>query len=229
LKTYLTLTLTFLSVIVFGCSSGPNEKSGTTNENGLENNCEVSGSVQTTSSNGTSTFTDVPSTSLGVDPSRQFFEEDLSSAYVDVSGLGWGWLVSGTLRWTGELTLDSVTGLESGEPHNARIFYELRTDDLSGSVFIPGDPQDSQGTSLATLTSEYRTGMTNLRTQYSLGPYPDYIQVSSQVALNWRYVAATNELLFEGIGSLDLGDLNQLGWIVNPMVSVCLGADTEPF
>ena len=216
-------------MIVFGCNSGSNDQSGATNQNGLEDNCEVSGSIQTTISDESTTFTDVPNTPLGVDPSRQFFEEDLSSNYINVSGLGWGWLVSGSLRWTGELTLDSVIGLESRQPHNARIFYELNTGDLSGLVFVPGEPQDSQGTISATLTSEYRTGISNLRTRYSLGPYPDYIQTSSQVIMDWRYIAATNEILFEGIGYLDLGELNQEGWKVNPVVSVCLGADVMPY
>jgi len=185
--------------------------------------------VRTTISDESATFTDVPNTPLGVDPSRQFFDEDLSSNYTNVSGLGWGWLITGSLRWTGELTLDSVIGLESGQPHNARIFYELDSVDLSGSVFVPGEPQDSQGTISATLTSEYRSGISLSRTRYALGPYPDYIQTGSQVIMDWRYVAATNEILFEGIGYLNLGELNQEGWKVNPMVSVCLGANVIPY
>mgnify|MGYP003987587961 CR=1 FL=1 len=88
---------------------------------------------------------------------------------------------------------------------------------------------DSQGTISATLTSEYRSGLSLPRTRYSLGPYPDYIQTSSQVIMDWRYIAATNEILFEGIGYLDLGELNQEGWKVNPVVSVCLGADVIPY
>jgi|GEM_PF-3539640 hypothetical protein len=47
--------------------------------------------------------------------------------------------------------------------------------------------------------------------------------------MDWRYIAATNEILFEGIGYLDLGELNQEGWKVNPVVSVCLGADVIPY
>ena len=186
--------------------------------------------MQTTISDESATFIDVPNTSLDVDPSRQFFQEDLSSTYIDVSGLGSVWSVSGSLRWTGELTLDSVIGLESGLPHNARIFYELKTVDLSGLVFLPAEPQDSQGTISATLTSEYRSGgITLLRTRYSLGLLPDYIQTSSQVIMDWRYIAATNEIQFEYIGYLDLGELNQEGWKVNSEVSVCFGADVFPY
>ncbi len=237
MKTYLALA--FLSVFVFGCSSGSSDPSGTSNQDVSEDsnqdvpvdNCEVYGSVQTTISDDPATFTDVdvPNTSLDVDPSRQFFEEDLSSTYIDVPGLGSVWSVSGSLRWTGELTLDSVIGLVSGLPHNARIFYELKTVDLSGLVFLPAEPQDSQGTISATLTSEYRSEITLLRTRYAFGLLPDYIQTSSQVIMDWRYIAATNEIQFEGIGYLDLGVLGQDGWIVNPMVSVCLGADVFPY
>ena len=237
MKAYLALA--FLSVFVFGCSSGSSDPSGTSNLDGLEDsnqdgpvdNCQVNGSVQTTISDDPATFTDVdvPNTSLEVDPSRQFFEEDLSPTYIDVPGLGPVWSVSGSLRWTGELTLDSVIGLVSGLPHNARIFYELKTVDLSGLVFLPAEPQDSQGTISATLTSEYSSAITLLRTQYAMGLLPDYIQTSSQVIMDWRYIAATNEIQFEGIGHLDLGELGQEGWIVNPVVSVCLGADVFPF
>ena len=219
MKTYLSLA--FLSVFAFGCSSDSSVSS--------TSNCEVYGSVQTTISDGFTSFTDVPDTSLNVDSSRQFFEENLSSTYIDVSGLGFVWSVSGSLQWTGELTLDSVVGLESGLPHNARIFYKLNTADLSGLVFLPSEFQDSQGTISATLTSEYRSGSSFLRTRYSLGLLPDYIQTSSQVIMDWRYIAATNEIHFGGTGYLDLGELNQEGWTVNPVVSVCLGADVFPF
>lgn len=221
MKTHLALA--FLSVFVFGCDSESSDQDVSVD------NCGVYGSVQTTISDVSGTFTDVPNTQLGVDPSRQFFEEDLSSTYINVSGLGPVWSVSGSLRWTGELSLDSVIGLESGQPHNARIFYELKTIDLSGLVFIPAEPQDSQGTISATLTSEYSSGSANLRTSYAMGLLPDYIQTSSQVIMDWRYIAATNEIQFEGIGYLDLGVLNQDGWKVNPEVSVCLGADVFPY
>lgn len=229
MKTYLALAV--LSVFVFGCDSGSSDQDGFPDgpQDGPVANCEVSGSVQTTVSDGSAKFIDVPDTPLDVDPSRQFFWENLSATYIDVPGLGPVWSVSGSLRWTGELTLDSVIGLESGQPHNARIFYELKTVDLNGLVFLPAEPQDSQGTISATLTSEYRTASTVLRTRYSLSLLPDYIQTSSQATVDWRYVAATNEIQFEGIGSLDLGELNQVGWIANPVVSVCLGADVFPF
>lgn len=221
MKTYLALA--FLSLFVFGCDSGSSDQDGSVD------NCKVYGSVQTTISDESATFTDVPDTPLDVDPSRQFFEENLSSTYIDVSGLGPVWSVSGSLRWTGELTLDSVIGLESGQPHNARIFYELKTVDLSGLVILPAEPQDSEGTISATLTSEYSSGSSLLRTRYALGLLPDYIQTSSQVIMDWRYIAATNEIQFEGIGYLNLGELSQEGWKVNPVVSVCLGADVFPY
>lgn len=221
IKTYLALA--YLSVSLFGCSSGSSDPTESAD------NCEVYGSVQTTISDESTTFADVPNTSLDVDPSRQFFEEDLSSTYIDVPSLGSVWSVSGSLRWTGELTLDSVIGLESGQPHNARIFYELKTVDLSGLVFLAGEPQDSQGTISATLTSEYISGSSVLRTRYAMGLLPDYIQTSSQVIIDWRYIATTNEIQFGGIGYLDLGELNQEGWKVNPVVSVCLGADIIPY
>ena len=227
MKTYLALA--FLSVFAFGCSSGSSNNDGSDDQDGSVDNCEVYGSVQTTVSDGSTTFIDVPNTPLDVDPSRQFFWEDLSATYIDVPGLGPVWSVSGSLRWTGELTLDSVIGLESGQPHNARIFYELKTVDLNGLVFLPAEHQDSQGTISATLTSEYRTASTVLRTRYSLSLLPDYIQTSSQATVDWRYVAATNEIQFEGIGYLDLGELSQVGWKVNPVVSVCLGADVFPY
>lgn len=161
MKAYLALA--FLSVFVFGCSSGSSDPSGTSNQgesedsnqNGSVANCEVYVSVHTTISDDPATFTDVdvPNTSLDVDPSRQFFEEDLSSTFIDVPALGSVWSVSGSLRWTGDLILDSVIGLVSGLQHNARINYELKTVDLNGLVFFPAEPQDSQGTISATLTS----------------------------------------------------------------------------
>ena len=172
MKAYLALA--FLSVFVFGCSSGSSDPSGTNNQDVPEDsnqdvpvdNCEVYGSVQTTISDDPTTFTvvDLPNTSLDVDPSRQFFEENLSSTYIDAPGLGSVWSVSGSLRWTGDLILDSVIGLVSGLPHNATINYELKSVDLSGLVFLPAEPQNIQGTISATLTSEYRSGISLQRT-----------------------------------------------------------------
>jgi len=245
MKTYLALA--FLSMFVFGCSSESSDPSGTSNQDVPEDsnqdvqedsnqdvpveNCEVYGSVQTTISDDPPTFTgvDVPNTSLDVDPTRQFFEDDLSATYIDVPGLGSVWSVSGSLRWTGDLILDSVIGLVSGLPHSAVINYELKTVDLSGLVFLPAEPQDSKGTISATLTSEYRSGSSLQRTSYALGILPAYIQTSSQVIMDWRYIAATNEIQFEGIGYLDLGLTGQDGWIANPVVTVCLGADVFPY
>ena len=80
-------------MIVSGCNSGASDQPETSNQNVLEDNCEVSGSVQTTVFDGSSTFIDVPNTQLHVDSSRQFFEKDLGSNYIDVSGLGRGWFI----------------------------------------------------------------------------------------------------------------------------------------
>jgi hypothetical protein len=243
MKTYFALA--FLSVCAFGCSSESSDESGSSNENGLEDStqneaedsaenelddfCDVSGSVQATIYGKSPTVFDLPNTPLFVDPTRQFFEEELSATYIDVPGLGTVWSVSGSLRWTGDLILDSVIGLVSGLPHNALINYELKTVDTSGLVFLPAEPQDSQGTISATLTSEYRTGSSLQRTSYALGILPDYIQTSSQVIVEWRYIAATNEIQFGGVGYLDLGLTGQEEWVVNPVVSVCLGAEVFPF
>jgi hypothetical protein len=67
-----------------------------------------------------------------------------------------------------------------------------------------------------------------LRTRYAFGLLPDYIQTSTDVAMDWRYIADTNEIIFEGVGSLDLGEPSQEGWEANPVVSICLGADVVP-
>lgn len=227
MKPYLAVAI--LSIIVLGCNSGSSDQSETSNQNGLENNCEVSGSVQTTVFDGSTILIDVPNTQLRVDPLRQFFVENIGSNYIDVSGLGWGWLITGSLRWTGELNLDPLIGLESGIQHTARIFYELNTGDLNGLVFVPEEPIDTQGTISATLRSEYRSGNSLLRTRYGFGLLPDHIQTSTEVFIDWRYNNATNEIIFEGVGSLDLGESSQDGWEANPVVTICLGADVLPF
>lgn len=47
--------------------------------------------------------------------------------------------------------------------------------------------------------------------------------------MDWRYNNATNEIIFEGVGSLELGESSQDGWEANPVVSICLGADVPPY
>ena len=67
-----------------------------------------------------------------------------------------------------------------------------------------------------------------MRTRYAFGLLPDYIQTSTEVTMDWRYIAATNEIMFDGVGSLDLGESSYEGWEANPVVSICLGAVVVP-
>jgi len=169
------LAVSILSVILLGCNS--DSDSGPQDENGSADNCGVSGSVQTTVFDGSSTFTDVPSTPLRVDPSQQIFEEDLGSTFVEVGNSGF-WSITGSLRWAGELHLDTVTGLKSGVSHGAEFDYELVTGDLTGLVFVPVEPVDAQGTISATLFTYYFLGGGRQLTKYAFGFLYDYTGTS---------------------------------------------------
>jgi hypothetical protein len=121
-----------------------------------------------------------------------------------------------------------VVGLESGVQHTARIFYEFDTGELTGLVFVPVEPVATNGTISATLRSEYWSGGALLRTKYGFGLFYDYIRTSTEVTMDWRYIADTNEIIFGGVASLDVGEASHEGWEANPVVYICLGAAVEP-
>jgi hypothetical protein len=184
------------------------------------NKCVVSGTVETTVVEGTTTYTDIPNTELRVDSSRQNIVSNLNAALIS----GFGKSVTGYFRWTGEVNLDSVAGQESGIQHSARIFYDLNTGDLNGLVLLPTD-SDVSGTIPVTLNSEYQTGAVFLRTRYGFGINQNYVQTSDNIIMDWSYSRDVNELVFSGTGSFDLGETSPiLGWKAYPVVSICLSA-----
>ena len=224
----MALALAALQVLALGCKDESGGQ-GEPDPPSPAEHCGVEGSVETTvfdRFDRDATYIDVPSTALSVDPSFQNLDGDLNWNLIEVGGAGF-WSITGSLWWTGKIELEPLLGLETGINHSADIYYGLSTGELGGLVFVPLEREDSQGSFSATLSSQYAGG--TRRTKYGFGIRQNYVGRSTDVTVDWRYHAATNELVFESVGELDLGEFDPYeGWVANPIVTVCLSTVDVP-